>query len=166
MLPLSDGIILINENNRIYLYRSVNTWFLFKIMEDLLTNKGMVIDGIRYLSPKETFEALRTGVILVDVRPSLQINMKAFDVEDIIYCPYSEFKNSYSCIPKDKPVVLADAVGLRSKECVKILLENGYLHVASMAGGIMDWEHDGLPLQTNSENLLNGPCLCRLRRKK
>jgi rhodanese-related sulfurtransferase len=135
-------------------------------MEDILTGKGMVIGGIRHMSPRETLEAIESGAILVDVRPPLQLMMKAFDVEGIIYCSHLEFKTSFSCIPKDRPVILADAVGLRSKECVNILLENGYRQVASMAGGIVDWEQDGLPLLKNPGSQLNGPCLCMLKPKK
>jgi rhodanese-related sulfurtransferase len=131
--------------------------------EDLLTGKGMVIGGIRHMSPNETFEVLKLGAILVDVRPPLQVMMKAFDAEGIIYCSYLEFKSNFSCIPKDRPVVLGDAVGLRSMECVKILLEKGYSQVASMTGGIVDWEHDGLPLLKNPGSQLNGPCMCQLR---
>lgn len=88
--------------------------------------------------------------------------MKAFDVEGIIYCPPHDFKSNFENIPHDKPVV-ADAVGLRSRECVKIMLENGYRQVANMAGGIMDWEKDELPVLINPGRLLNGPCLCMLR---
>ena len=123
----------------------------------------MVIGGIRHLSPKETLEVLKLGAILVDVRPPLQVMMKAFNVEGLIYCSYLEFKDSFSCIPNDKPVVLADAVGLRSTECVIILMKNGYSQVASMAGGIVDWEHDGLPLLQNPGSQLNGPCMCMLK---
>ncbi len=132
-------------------------------MGDLLSAFGMVINGIRHLSPKEAAEALKLGAVLVDVRPPLQLMMKSFDVEKIIYCSHTDFKSGYSCIPKDKPVILADAVGLRSQECTKILIENGYSQVASMAGGIMDWEHDGLPLLKNPGSQLNGPCMCQLR---
>jgi len=32
-----------------------------------------------------------------------------------------------------------------------------------MADGIVDWEHDGLPLKTNIEERLSGSCLCQLK---
>ena len=133
---------------------------------NLLANRGMVIAGIRYLSPRESLEAIKTGVILVDVRPEALTWMKAFNVEGIIYCPHLEFSKHFNNIPKDKAVILADAVGLRSKECVEILLNNGFMNVASMAGGITDWEQDGLPLIKDKGRELNGPCLCMLRPKK
>jgi rhodanese-related sulfurtransferase len=135
-------------------------------MEDLLSGYGMMIKGIRHLSPGEAFEAIRSGAVLIDVRPPLQLMMKSFDVERIICCAYTDFKRDFPCIPKDKPVILADAVGLRSQECARILLDNGYSQVANMAGGIVDWEHDGLPLLKNPGSQLNGPCLCMLKPKK
>ena len=133
---------------------------------NLLANRGMVIEGIRYLSPRESLEAIKAGAILVDVRPEALTWMKAFNVEGIIYCPHLEFSKHFNNIPKDKAVILADAVGLRSKECVEILLNNGFMNVASMAGGITDWEQDGLPLIKDKGRELNGPCLCMLRPKK
>ncbi len=135
-------------------------------MEDLLSGYGMIIKGIRHLSPGEAFEAIRSGAVLIDVRPPLQLMMKSFDVERIIYCAYTDFKHDFPRIPRDKPVILADAVGLRSQECLKILLENGYIQVANMAGGIMDWEHEGLPMLKNPGSQLNGPCMCQLRPPK
>lgn len=130
---------------------------------NILTDFGMVINGMRHLSATESVEAIKNGALLVDVRPEPLVNIKAFAVEGIIFCPYFEFEKDHAVIPKDKPVILADAAGLRSKECVKILQDKGYKLVANMAGGIMDWERDGLPVIKNPGKELNGPCLCMLR---
>jgi rhodanese-related sulfurtransferase len=132
-------------------------------MEDFLAKWGMVSGGMRHLSATETIEATKEGAILVDVRPEPLVAIKAFAVEGIVYCPYHDFEENWKVIPMDKPVILADAAGLRSKECVKILLDRGYKNVANMAGGIMDWERDGFPVVKNPGKELNGPCLCMLR---
>ena len=131
-----------------------------------ITDRGMLINGILHLSPKESFEAARESAVIVDVRPEALTWMKAFDMDGVIYCPHTEFAKHFQNIPKDILVILADAVGLRSKECVEILIKNGYEKVANMAGGITDWEHDGLPLIKDKGRELNGPCLCMLRPKK
>ncbi len=133
---------------------------------DLFANRGMVINGMRHLSPRESMEAIKEGAILVDVRPEALTWMKAFDIDGVIYCPHPEFAKHFKNIPADTAVILADAVGLRSKECVDVLLKNGYRYVAYMAGGITDWEQDGLPLVKDKGRELNGPCLCMLRPKK
>ena len=132
-------------------------------MEDVLTRWGMVSGGMRHLSATETVEAIKEGAILIDVRPEPLVAIKAFAVEGILYCPYFDFEDNLGAIPRDKPVILADAAGLRSKECIKILLDRGYKNVANMAGGIMDWERDGFPVVKNPGKELNGPCLCMLR---
>jgi rhodanese-related sulfurtransferase len=132
-------------------------------MGDLLAKRGMIINGMRHFSPTETVEAIKEGAILVDVRPEPLVNIKAFAVEGIICCPYHDFEENIKVIPVDKPVILADAAGLRSKECVKILMDRGYTNVANMAGGIMDWERDGFPVVKNPGKEFNGPCVCMLR---
>ena len=132
-------------------------------MEDILTKRGLVSGGMRHLSPTETIEAIKEGAFLVDVRPEPLVAIKAFAVEGVIYCPYFDFADHLDLIPKTKPLILADAAGLRSKECVQKLLDKGYTQVANLAGGIMDWERDGYPVVKIPGRELNGPCLCMLR---
>ena len=35
-----------------------------------------------------------------------------------------------------------------------------------MAGGLVEWERDGLPLQVNLKEELSGQCACQLKAKK
>jgi hypothetical protein len=44
-----------------------------------------------------------------------------------------------------------------------LLKEKGFSKIANMAGGIVDWEHDGLPIKTNVEERLSGSCICQLK---
>jgi rhodanese-related sulfurtransferase len=123
----------------------------------------MIINGMRHLSPKESLEEIKEGAILVDLRNEDLVGMKAFDVENTIHCLYHEFEKHFQDLPTDKDLILADSVGLRSKECVQVLLDHGYTRVANLAGGIMDWERDGLPIIRNRGKELNGPCMCMLK---
>ncbi len=43
---------------------------------------------------------------------------------------------------------------------------HGYENVANMAGGIVDWERDGLPLTTDISNRLSGSCMCQLKARE
>jgi 3-mercaptopyruvate sulfurtransferase SseA len=43
---------------------------------------------------------------------------------------------------------------------------HGYDNVANMAGGIVDWERDGLPLTTDINNRLSGSCMCQLKARE
>ena len=63
----------------------------------------------------------------------------------------------------DRYIIFADAVGLRSKEAVIFLKGKGYDKIANMAGGIVDWERDGLPIATDIRNRLSGSCMCQLK---
>ena len=69
----------------------------------------------------------------------------------------------FSESPQDKYLIFADTVGLGSKEAVVLLKVKGFNKVANMAGGIVDWERDGLPLKTNIEERLSGSCMCQLK---
>jgi rhodanese-related sulfurtransferase len=46
-------------------------------------------------------------------------------------------------LPQEKHLIFADTVGLRSKEAVVLLKDKGFIRIANMAGGIVDWERDG-----------------------
>jgi predicted sulfurtransferase len=60
-------------------------------------------------------------------------------------------------------MIFADTVGLRSKEAVIFLKEKGFKKIANMAGGIVDWERDGLPVKLNINERLTGSCMCQLK---
>ena len=131
----------------------MNTWF----------NIGFTAHGVQNLTPKECHELCSINAIIVDVRESYLNNFKRFNAGNVIYLPYSELANSYSDLPRDKLLIFADAVGLRSRECVLFMNEHGYENAFNMAGGIVDWERDGLPLTTDIDNRLSGSCMCQLR---
>jgi len=124
------------------------------------TNKGFESHGVQNLTPKESFELCRKGAVIVDLRESYLNNFKMFNVENVIYLPYSELAGSYSDLPGDKLLIFADAVGLRSRESVLFMNEHGYENAFNMAGGIVDWERDELPLITDINNRLSGSCMC------
>jgi len=130
------------------------------------TNIGFASHGVRNLTPKETFKLCGEGAIIVDVRELYLNNFKMFNVGNVIYLPYSELAGSFSDLPHDKLLIFADAVGLRSRDGVLFMNEHGYENTFNMAGGIVDWERDGLPLTTDINNRLSGSCMCQLRARE
>jgi len=132
-------------------------------MNSFFTGYGNEINGKRHLSPKESFELCNKGGILLDVRSELMAEYKSFDVPEYFYCYHENISSYYKHLPKNRPIIVADAVGLRSKEVVIFLIEKGYTLVANMAGGIADWEKDGLPMVINNKQRLTGSCMCQLR---
>ena len=132
-------------------------------MNSLFDNYGFISSGILNISPCEAFELCGKGAVIVDVREEYLNNFKNFDVPEILFFPISKLVQKLSELPQDKYLIFADTVGLRSKEALVLLKDKGYIKIANMAGGIVDWEHDGLPLKTNVEERLSGSCICQLK---
>ncbi len=134
----------------------MNTWF----------DIGFMAHEVLNLTPAEAFGLCGKGAIIVDVRESYMNNFKMFHVDKVLYLPYSELASCYQNLPTDQPLIFADSVGLKSREGVLFMNAHGYENVANMAGGIVDWERDGLPLTTDINNRLSGSCMCQLKARE
>jgi sulfur dioxygenase len=132
-------------------------------MDNLFNNYGFLSCGILNLTPREAYELCGKGAVIVDVREEYLNNFKNFDVPEILSIPLSRLLQQLSELPQENYLIFADTVGLRSKEAVVLLKDKGFIRIANMAGGIVDWERDGLPLKTNIEERLSGSCMCQLK---
>ncbi|MGC4119296.1 MAG: rhodanese-like domain-containing protein [Myxococcales bacterium] len=135
-------------------------------MAPFFQGQGLFIAGVTHISGREVLAAVERGAAIVDVREEYEVVMKTFDVPGVIYLPTSTFKDSYQELPRGRPLILADAVGLRSKDAVLFLLEKGWADVANLNGGILDWEKEGMPTKVNPEELWVGDCACSLKPRK
>ncbi len=135
-------------------------------MAGCFDGNGLAIGGMVHLSGREALEAARNGALFVDLRLEIETDYKKFDVPEVLYVQAEELESRISDIPKDRPVIVADSVGLRSKAAVESLMGKGYANVANLNGGILDWEHDGLPIVIDPNKQLSGSCTCRLRPRK
>lgn len=131
----------------------MNPWF----------NLGFFSHGVLNITPGESFELCEKGAIIVDVRENYLSAFKMFKVGKVIYLPFSKLEEYYEDLPKDKPLIFADAVGLSSREGVLFMNSHGYDNVANMVGGLVDWEQDGLPINTDINYRLSGSCMCQLK---
>jgi rhodanese-related sulfurtransferase len=136
------------------------------ILENRFSSHGLNIDGIVFLSPKDALPFLEKDAILVDLREGLERNGREFKVNNVILMPHRGFKDEFGSLPKDRPLILACCVGLVSKEFVRILLDHGYTSVASLNGGMIAWEQDGMPIVIDRGEELAGGCACQLRPRK
>ncbi len=134
-------------------------------MNELFKNVGISSSGILHVSAHEAIELCKKGAILVDVREEYMIGFKLFDVKEVIYCPKSKIEENYTEIPKDKALIFADATGIHSKEAVLFLLEKGYENIANLAGGLVEWELDGVSIKIDYSERLSGSCACQLKRR-
>ena len=131
-------------------------------MTHLFDNCKLHAAGIPYVLPSEVGSFLQQGAFLVDLREEMETDIRAFGVENLVYLPHSQFDEKWETLPLDKPLILADAVGLWSKKMAEFLKSRGYEQVASLAGGIADWEKDGYPVKKGKDQPLNGSCPCMI----
>lgn len=131
-------------------------------LDNIFQNCKLQIDGIPYVLPSEMNALLKRGAIIVDLREELETDIKTFGIEKVVYLQHSEFDNNWSSLPLQKPMILADSVGIWSKKAATFLQSKGY-QVASLAGGFTDWEKDGFPVKAGKCEELNGPCLCMIK---
>jgi rhodanese-related sulfurtransferase len=127
---------------------------------------GLFINGIVFLSPKDALPFLEADAILVDLREGLERNGREFKVNNVILMPHRGFKAEFESLPKDRALILACCVGLESKDGVRFLLAHGYASVASLNGGMIAWEEDGMPTVIDRGEELAGGCACQLRPRK
>jgi rhodanese-related sulfurtransferase len=132
-------------------------------MSNLFQNCKLQINGICYVLPAEVIPLLQQGAVLVDLREEVETDIKSFGVESLIYLPHYEFDEKWNTLPLEKPLILADSVGIWSKKAAATLQSRGYVQVASLAGGFNEWDKDGFPVKSGKCQPLNGPCLCMIK---
>ena len=123
---------------------------------------GFVINGLRHITGTECLEILREDGMILDVRPEYELS-RLFDVQQILYCPYDEIKKHYQDFSVDGIIIIADAVGLRSKEVAEFLRSKGFTRILHLSGGIVDWGREGLPVTLDKTKRLTGSCMCQLK---
>ena len=120
--------------------------------------------GIINITPKDAYSVAKDGnAIIIDVRELSFTAYKQFDVPVVIYCPISTLVDNMALIPNDVVVILADSTGIHSHEAFIILKDAGYGNIANLAGGIVEWERDGLPIKVDYMEQLDGSCTCQLK---
>lgn len=134
--------------------------------EDYFEGKGYRHGDCVSLSPRQAYEFLQHGAILVDLRDEYETQFRKFDVPDVIYIQKNEFLEKYSQLPKDRPLILADNAGNHSPDLVEFLMTKGYRNAAVLIGGILEWANDRMPMKVNRDYELNGQCSCKLRTRK
>lgn len=126
---------------------------------------GFEINGLLHLTGKQALACLQQGAVLVDVREDYEIAIKDFGVSGKLTCPLTDFEKLYKTLPRDKALIMADCVGIHSKETALKLLGNGFKKVANLIGGIAGWEQQGLPMKRDVQTM-SGQCPCTMRSKK
>ncbi|MGE0077434.1 MAG: rhodanese-like domain-containing protein [Bacteroidales bacterium] len=120
--------------------------------------------GITNITPKDAYAIAQKGdSVIVDLRERSFTAYKQLNVPKIIYCPISLLPDNLELIPQNKAVILVDTAGIHSREAFVILQNAGYGNIANLAGGIVEWERDGLPMKVDYMEQLDGSCTCQLK---
>jgi rhodanese-related sulfurtransferase len=114
-------------------------------------------------TPREAFRHCQEGSVILDVRPEVLCLYKGFDVPEILYCPFTEIELYLDRIPIDREIIVADSSGIQSREIIHLLVDKGFTRVAGLAGGMVEWERDGMPLVLDNQARLSGSCMCQLK---
>jgi rhodanese-related sulfurtransferase len=136
-------------------------------MDNYFEGKAILSNGIYNVSPIQAYSMCQEGVYIVDVREEYLNRFKIFDVPGLIFCPKKKLTELIPFLPTDKPLLIADASGIHSPEAVRILMENGFEgRCANLSGGLVDWEHSGLPIVIDIKERLSGQCVCQLKARE
>jgi molybdopterin/thiamine biosynthesis adenylyltransferase/rhodanese-related sulfurtransferase len=110
---------------------------------------------VHEITPREAQQRQQLGAVLIDVRDDHEretgmaagargIPRQALELDPPHYLP-----------DRDSEVLLICQSGARSKLAAETLLQSGYKHVVSVAGGTSRWLADGLPLDAPASGVID-----------
>jgi len=73
---------------------------------------------IKEVHPVSAYAKIQKGALLLDIREEEEIEMMAFDVEEQLFIPHSEFDARFSEIPRDREVIVGCHSGNRSQSAI------------------------------------------------
>ncbi len=96
------------------------------------------------ISVAQAAEKRDQGAFILDVREPGEWNQ--FHIPGAALIPLGDLPNRLNEVPKDRDVVVVCRTGHRSAQGRDILLKAGYTRVTSMAGGMTQWQAQGLAI--------------------
>jgi molybdopterin/thiamine biosynthesis adenylyltransferase/rhodanese-related sulfurtransferase len=102
---------------------------------------------IREISVNEVGARRAAGATLIDVRE--QVEWDAGHIPGAVFIPMGELLGRIGDVAPDKgaELILQCRSGARSGRMTEALQQQGYTNVVNMAGGILDWQANGLPVE-------------------
>ncbi len=98
------------------------------------------------ISVAQAAEKRDHGAFILDVREPGE--WAQFHIPGATLIPLGDLPNRLNEVPKDREVVVVCRTGHRSAQGRDILLKAGYTRVTSMAGGMTQWQAQGLVIAT------------------
>jgi sulfur-carrier protein adenylyltransferase/sulfurtransferase len=103
--------------------------------------------AIREITPPEADQRHRAGATLIDVRE--QVEWDAGHIPGALFIPLGQLERDIAtAVPdKDTEIILQCRSGARSGRGTALLQDLGYTNVVNLAGGILQWQADDLPVE-------------------
>ena len=108
------------------------------VAENILNKKSRIIQW------RELAELL-ADTIRIDVRTHDEYKLGT--IPGFINIPVDELREHLDELPKEKPIVVTCAVGLRGYLAYRILVQNGFKHVRNLSGGYKTWSVATAPIK-------------------
>jgi len=102
----------------------------------------------RELSAEQAYQKYQAGAFVLDVRTQEEWN--EYHAPNTTLIPLDQLQARMSELPRDKEIVVVCRSGNRSQQGRDILLSGGFTQVTSMAGGVTQWQGQGLPIATGN----------------
>ena len=100
------------------------------VAENILTQKVEIVHW-------RNIAGLQKDTLLLDVRTADEYSLGT--LPNAINIPVDELRTRLSELPKDKPIVVSCAVGLRGYLAYRILTQHGFKNVKNLSGGYKTW---------------------------
>lgn len=131
----------------------VENWYLFVALGVILflLLSGPISQqmyGIKNANAAQTVQLLnRENGVVVDVCEPKEFS--AGHIPNAVNLPLSSLKNRLPDLQKykDKPIIVSCRSGNRSLKGAVILRKHGFATVYTLAGGLLGWERDNLPVE-------------------
>ena len=94
----------------------------------------------------QEFAAQSSKGTILDVRTDGEVAQGKIEGALVIDYYSPNFLDQVSQLPKDQELYLYCAVGARSEEAARLLIQQGYTKVYHLQGGIQGWSQEGLPV--------------------
>jgi rhodanese-related sulfurtransferase len=154
-IKTKQGEAMSRNKKKAVVKRTLPRWVWGVIIGAVLVMTGFVIYRIANPSPAvlpaeisvaQAAQKQAQGALILDVREPSE--WAQFHIPGATLIPLGDLPNRLNEVPKDREVVVVCRTGNRSAQGRDILLQAGYTNVTSMAGGMVQWQAQGLAIAT------------------
>ena len=126
------------------------------------TSRGLHIDGLFFLPPRQAQAELGRGALLVDIREPYEIMGRTVAAGEVLPVRRTRLAEAVASLPRDRGIIIADSTGVRARAAARLLAEAGLERIAILDGGMVEWHRGGLPTDVDRAGLPMGSCACKL----